>query len=310
MVQAAALDASAAFGRRSLAARQRKVFEAVQVLVASSQDVEACYFAVVYGFVEVGIGFVGTEEAENHRIDHFGKSEVHSGIEVEARFGTAGDHFEIGLAAHSEKKVVHFGTVEDRSETEADRSGTEEVVHSETEVGSRARLVGGIVGAAQIPDLEADQNPAVVVETGIAVVEKAVVAECTVEGRQNRTSLKVHCQMAFAVAAAEEESPASQPCHTSQHISVEQGCRVTHIVARTLTQAWTLIALRQATGRIVPTTNPNCLFCRLLCLVFCQALLQIGWRLKLGFLGCTSYPCGSKVACHSSALSFSLGKLL
>ena len=85
---------------------------------------------------------------------------------------------------------------------------------------------------------------------------------------------------------------------------------MTHIIARTLTQTRALVALRHPTRRITSTANPSCLFCRLLRLVFCQALLQIGRRLKLGFLGCTSAPSGSKVACGSPALSFSLGELL
>ena len=85
---------------------------------------------------------------------------------------------------------------------------------------------------------------------------------------------------------------------------------MTHIIARTLTQTRALVALRHPTRRITSTANPSCLFCRLLRLVFCQALLQIGRRLKLGFLGCTSTPSGSKVACGSPALSFSLGELL
>ena len=85
---------------------------------------------------------------------------------------------------------------------------------------------------------------------------------------------------------------------------------MTHVIARTLTQAWTLIALRHPTRRVASTANPSCFFCRLLCLVLCQALFQIGWSLKFRFLDGTSCPCRPKVACSSSALGFSLRELL
>lgn len=70
--QAAVLGASAAFGRRSLAAHQRKVSEVIRVRAAGFQDAGAWYVAVVYDFAEAGTGFVGMEEAENRRMAHSG----------------------------------------------------------------------------------------------------------------------------------------------------------------------------------------------------------------------------------------------
>ena len=55
-----------------------------------------------------------------------------------------------------------------------------------------------------------DQNPAVVGETGTAVVGKAVVVERKVEEKQNRTNFGVCLQTAI-VAAVAEDSLASQP---------------------------------------------------------------------------------------------------
>ena len=85
MGQAAVLGASVAFGRHSQAEHQKKAFEAVQVLVASLQDVAACCFAMAYGSEEAGIGVVGMEEAETRRMGHSESSEARLGIEVEAR---------------------------------------------------------------------------------------------------------------------------------------------------------------------------------------------------------------------------------
>ena len=82
---AAALGAFVAFGTHSQAAHQKKAFEAVQVLVASYQDVAACCFEMAYGFEEAGIGFVGMEEAENHRMGHSESSEARLGTEVGPR---------------------------------------------------------------------------------------------------------------------------------------------------------------------------------------------------------------------------------
>lgn len=136
---------------------------------------------------------------------------------MEAHSGTAGDHFEIGSEAHSGKKEAHSGTVENYCGMEEDRSGIEEAVHSETEVESRARLVGGIAEAAQILDFEVEQKSAVAEKMETAIVEKGVVAERKVEEKQNRTSFEADLQMAFAAAAAAEDSLASRPC---RHILV------------------------------------------------------------------------------------------
>lgn len=114
MVQAVVLGASAAFEKRSLAVHQRKVSEVVRVLAAGFQDAGAWYAAVVNDFAEAGIGFVGMEEVENHRMAHSGNSEAHSEIEVEARSERVGDHFEIDSEVRSEKMEAHSGTVEDR----------------------------------------------------------------------------------------------------------------------------------------------------------------------------------------------------
>ena len=141
---------------------QRKVFEAGQALVASFQDAGAWCAAVVYDFVEAGIGFVGTEEAGNRCMARSGNLVGHSGTGVEDRSETAADHFGTDSVFHSEKEAVRSGTVEDHCGMEGDRSGTEEVDHSETEVESQARPVGEIVEAAQTLDFEVVQNPAVV----------------------------------------------------------------------------------------------------------------------------------------------------
>lgn len=181
----------------------------VQVLAAGFQGAGAWYAVVLYDLVEAGIGFVGMAEAENRRMTHSGNLEAHSGIEVEARSETAVDHFEIESVVRSGKEAAHFGIVEDRSGMEEDHSGTEEAVHSETEVGSRARLARGIVEAAQTLEFEVEQNSAVAEEMEIAVVDRAVVAERRVEERQSMMGFEVDLQMASAAAA--EGSLASRP---------------------------------------------------------------------------------------------------
>ena len=182
----------------------------VRVLAAGFQGAGAWYAVVVYDLVEAGIGFVGTEEAENRRMAHSGNLEARSEIEVEARSETAVDHFEIESVVRSGKEAVHSGIVEDHSGMEEARSGTEEAVHSETEVGSRARLGGKIVEAAQTLEFEVEQNSAVAVEMETAVVDRVVVAERKVEERQSMMGFEVDLQMASA-AAAEEGSLASRP---------------------------------------------------------------------------------------------------
>lgn len=174
----------------------------VRVLAAGFQGAGAWYAVVVYDLVEAGIGFVGMEEAENRRMAHFGN--------LEARSETAVDHFEIESVVRSGKEAVHSGIVEDHSGMEEERSGTEEAVHSETEVGSRARLGGEIVEAAQTLEFEVEQNSAVAEEMETAVVDRAVVAERKVEERQSMLGFEMDLQMASA-AAAEEGSLASRP---------------------------------------------------------------------------------------------------
>lgn len=94
---------------------------------------------------------------------------------------------------------------------EEGRSGTEEAVRFETEVESRGRPVGGIVEAAQTLDFEVDQNSAVAGEKATAVVDRAAVAERKAEETQSTTNFEADLQMAFAVAAAGEESLVSRP---------------------------------------------------------------------------------------------------
>ena len=113
MVQVAVLGAFAAFGRRSLAAHRKKVFEAIQVLAADFQDVEARNFVALYGFVEAGVGSVGMEGVENPHMNHSGNSEGHSGTEREARLETVVDHPETGSVAGLDKVPVHLGTGKD-----------------------------------------------------------------------------------------------------------------------------------------------------------------------------------------------------
>ena len=83
-VQAAVLDASAAFEKHSLEAPQTRVSGAVLVLAASSQDAGGWYAVVVYYFEETEIGSAGMEE-ENRQTVRSGNLEAHSGTEVEAR---------------------------------------------------------------------------------------------------------------------------------------------------------------------------------------------------------------------------------
>ena len=191
---------------------QRKVSEAVQVLAANFQGAGTWYFAVMDVLVEAGIEFVGMEEAESRCMGHSGSSEVHFETEAEARSETAMGHSETDSVARCEKEALHSGIAEDRFGMEGDHSGTEEAVHFEIEVGSQAHFAGGIVEAAQTLDSEVDQNLAVVGEMETAVVNKAVVAERKVEERQNKKSLEAKLQMVSAVAAAAEDSLASQPC--------------------------------------------------------------------------------------------------
>lgn len=181
------------------------------MLAASFQDAGVWYAAMVYDFVEAGIGFVGMEEAENRCMGHSGNLEARSGIGVEARSETAVDRFETDSVVRSGKEAVHFGIVKDHCGMEEGCSEIEEAVHSEIGVESPARLAGGIAEAAQSLDFEVDQNSAVAEEMETAVVERAVVAERKVEERQNRTSFEVGLQKAFAVvAAAGEDNLASR----------------------------------------------------------------------------------------------------
>lgn len=120
------------------------------------------------------------------------------------------DHFGTDWVVRSETEAVHSETAEDHSGTVGDHSGTEEAAHFEIGVGRLARFAVQIEEAAQTLDSEVDQSPAVVEETESAVAEKAVVAEGRIEEKQNRTNFQVHHRMAFAVAAAGEESLASQ----------------------------------------------------------------------------------------------------
>ena len=85
MDQAAVLGASVASGKHSQAAHQKKAFEAVQVLVASFQDVAEYCFEMAYGSEEAGTGVVGMEEAENRRMGHFENSEARFETEAGAR---------------------------------------------------------------------------------------------------------------------------------------------------------------------------------------------------------------------------------
>lgn len=170
-------------------AHRRRVSEAAQVLAANFQDAGVWYFAVMHDLVEAGTEFVGMEEAESRYMGHSGSLKAHFGMGVGARFETAVDHFETGSGARCEKEVLHSGIAEDRFGMEGDRSGTEVAVHFEIEVESQAHFAGGIVEAAQILDFEVGQNLAVVGEMENVIVDKMIVAEHKVEGRQNRTSL-------------------------------------------------------------------------------------------------------------------------
>ena len=181
------------------------------MLVASFQDAGAWRAAVVYDFVEAGIGFVGTEEAENRCMGRSGNLVGHSGTGVEARSETAADHFGTDSVFHSGKEAVRSEIVEDHCGREGDRSGIEEADHSENEVESRARLAGEIVEAAQTVDFEVFHNSAVAGEMEIAIVGRVVFADRTVEERRYRTSFGVDLQMAF-VAVAGKDSLATQPC--------------------------------------------------------------------------------------------------
>ena len=211
MGQVAVLGASAAFERHSQAAHQKKAFEAVQVRVASSQDVAACCFEVVYGFEEAEIGFVGMEEAENRRMGHSESSEARLGTEVGARLETVVDHLETDSMARSEMEALHSGTVKVHFGME-DRSGTEEAVRFETGTESRGRSAGEIAEVAQMLDFEVDQTLVAAGGMETAVAEKAVAAEHMVEERQSKTSFEAELRMGFAVAAVVEGSLASQPC--------------------------------------------------------------------------------------------------
>ena len=215
-------------------AHQRRVFEAAQVLAANFQDAGVWYFAVTHDLAEAGTEFVGME-AESRCMGHSGSLEAHFGMEVGGRFEMAVDHFETGSVARCEKGVLHSGIVEDRFEMEGGRSGTEEAVHFEIEVESQARSAGGIVEAAQILDFEVGQTLAAVGEMENAIVDKVIVAEHKVEGRQNRTSLEGRIQMVSAVAVAVGGSLASQPYEIYQYELDEQDRRMTHVIARTLT---------------------------------------------------------------------------
>lgn len=157
-----------------------------------------------------GIGFVGMEEVENCCTGHFGSLVGHSEIGVEAHSETAADHFGTDLVFHSGKEAVRSGMAEGHCGMEEVRSGIEEAAHSETEVGSRAHLAGGIVEAAQTLGFEVVQNSAAAEEMAIAVVERGVIADRTVEERRNRTNSGVGLQMAFAAVAA-KDNLASQP---------------------------------------------------------------------------------------------------
>ena len=214
MVQAAVLGAFAAFGRRSLAAHRKKVFEAIQVLAANFQDAEARCFVAVYGVVGAGVGSVGMEGVENRHMSHSENSEAHSGTEREARLETAVDHPETGSVARLDKALVHLGTAKVHLGRERDRSGTEEAaVRFGIEAESQARFAAEIVEVARTLDFEVDRNPAVAEGKEIAVVGKVVVAGHKAGERQNRTSFEGCLQTVLAVAAAAgEDSLASQPC--------------------------------------------------------------------------------------------------
>ena len=122
------------------------------------------------------------------------------------------DHSETDWVVHLGNEAVHSGTAEDHSGMVGVRFETEEAAHFENGVESQAHFVVQIVGVVQTLDSEEDQILAVVEETENAAAEKAVVAEGKVEEKQNRTNFQVGHQMAFVVAAAGEESLASQPC--------------------------------------------------------------------------------------------------
>ena len=188
MGQAAVLDASVAFGRHSQAAHQKKAFEAVQVLVASFQDVAACYSEVAYGSEAAEIGVVGTEEAENRRMGHSESSEARFGIDVGARLETVVDRLEIDSMARSEREALHSGTV--RFAMEEARSGNEEAVRFEIGAEIQGRFAGEIVEVAQTLDFEVDQTLAVAGGMETAVAETAIAAERRVEERQSKTNFE------------------------------------------------------------------------------------------------------------------------
>ena len=141
VVQAAVLDASAASETHSLTAPQKKVSEAVLVLVASSQDAEVWYAVVECYFEEAETGFAGMVE-ENRRTVRSGSLEAHSGIEAEARSERAQDQFGIDLEHRSGKEAVHSEIVEGHCGTRRVRSGIERVVHLRMGVETRDRLAG------------------------------------------------------------------------------------------------------------------------------------------------------------------------
>ena len=174
----------------SQAAHQKKAFEAVQVLVASFQDVAACCSEVAYGSEEAGIGVVGTEEAENRRMGHSESSEARFGIDVGARLETVVDHLETDSMARSEREALHSGTAEVRFAMEGARSGNEVVVRFEIGAESQGRFAGEIVEVAQTLDFEVDQTLAVAGGMETAVAETAVAAERRVEERQSKTNFE------------------------------------------------------------------------------------------------------------------------
>ena len=160
------------------------------MLVASFQDVAACYFEMVCGSEEAGIGFVGMGEAENRRMGHSGSSEARFGTEIGARFEKVVDHFETDSMARSEREALHSGTAEVRSAVEGGHSGNEEAVRFETGAESQGHFAGEIVEAAQMLDFEVDQTLAVAGGMETAVAGTAVAAERRVEERPSKTNFE------------------------------------------------------------------------------------------------------------------------
>ena len=156
--------------------------------MASFQDVAACYFEMVYGSEEAGIGFVGMGEAESRRMGHSESSEARFGTEIGARFEKVVDHFETDSMARSEREALRSGTV--RSAMEGGHSGNEEAVHFETEAESQGRFAGEIVEVAQTLGFEVDQTLAVAGGMETAVAGTAVAAERRVEERQSKTNFE------------------------------------------------------------------------------------------------------------------------